>query len=159
MACTRDALREMNLILRISGYLALLAMLAACHRAQVPVASSNRPGGHEAAVRELLRRALPSLEGDRLKVTVLEVSYAPGGFSRPHRHPCPVIGYVLEGSLRTGVDETPETIVRAGETFYEAPNGVHRVSANASDREPVRFLAIFLCDSDRPLSAAEPSAG
>jgi quercetin dioxygenase-like cupin family protein len=70
-----------------------------------------------------------------------------------------VIGYVLEGALRTGVDHTPETIVRAGDTFYEAPNGVHRVSANASDREPVRFLAFFLCDSDRPLSVAEPSAG
>jgi quercetin dioxygenase-like cupin family protein len=108
-------------------------------------------------VRDLLRHALPSLEGDRLKVTVLEVTYAAGGFSRPHRHPCPVIGYVVDGALRTALDQTPEAIIHAGETFYEAPNGIHRVSANASDREPVRFLAFFLCDNDRPLSAAEPS--
>jgi quercetin dioxygenase-like cupin family protein len=132
-------------------------MLSACHRAQSRVVSSSKPAGPEAHVREVLSRALPSLKGDRLKATVLEVTYAAGGFSRPHRHPCPVIGYVEEGTLRTGVDETPETIVHAGETFYEAPNGLHRVSANASDSEPGRFLAIFLCDNDQPLSIAEPS--
>jgi quercetin dioxygenase-like cupin family protein len=89
---------------------------------------------------------------------MLEVTYPPGGFSRPHRHPCPVIGYVLDGALRTGIDVTPETIIHAGETFYEAANGLHRVSANASDSEPVRFLAFFLCDNDQSLSVAEPSA-
>jgi hypothetical protein len=31
------------------------------------------------------------------------------------------------------------------------------VSANASDTEPVRFLAFFLCDNDRPLSVTEPT--
>jgi quercetin dioxygenase-like cupin family protein len=147
----------MNRSLRISSYLALFAMLPACHRAQLRVASSSKPAGHEARVREVSSRALPSLKGDRLKATVLEVTYAAGGFSRPHRHPCPLIGYVVEGALRTSVDETPATIIRAGETFYEAPNGIHRVSANASDREPVRFLAFFLCDNDQPLSVAEPS--
>jgi len=132
-------------------------MLPACHRAQSRVVSSGKPAGHEAHVREVLSRAFPSVNGDRLKATVLEVTYAAGGFSRPHRHPCPVIGYVVEGALKTRVDETRETIIRAGEAFYEAPNGIHRVSANASDGEPVRFLAFFLCDNDQPLSVAEPS--
>ena len=131
-------------------------MLPACHRPQLRDVS-GKAAGHEARVREVLSRALPSLRGDRLKATVLEVTYSAGGFSRPHRHPCPVIGYVVEGDLRTAVDKTPETIVHAGETFYEAPNGLHRVSANASDREPVRFLAFFLCDNDQSLSVADPS--
>jgi quercetin dioxygenase-like cupin family protein len=131
-------------------------MLPACHRAQLRVMSSSKPAGHEAHVSELLSRALPSLKGERLKATVLEVMYAAGGFSPPHRHPCPVIGYVVEGALRMHVSETRETIIHAGETFYEEPNGIHRVSANASDREPVRFLAFFLCDDDQPLSVAEP---
>jgi len=130
-------------------------MLPACHRAQMRALSSSKPAGHEAHVRNILSRALPPLNGDRLKATVLEVTYPAGGFSRPHRHPCPVIGYVVDGALRTAVDQTPETIIHAGETFYEALNGIHRVSANASDREPVRFLAFFLCDNDQPLSVAE----
>ena len=136
---TADSPRDMDRSLRISSYLALLTMLSACHSAKLrvvskPAVSSSKLTGHEAHVSELLSRALPSLKGERLKATVLEVTYAAGGFSRPHRHPCPVIGYVVEGALRTRVSETRETIIHAGEMFYEEPNGIHRVSANASDR-------------------------
>ena len=46
----------------------------------------------------------------------------------------------------------PEAIYKAGESFYEAPNGIHQVSANASNQEPAKFLAYFLCDHDTPLS-------
>ena len=150
------AAQDMNRGLRISSCLALLVILPACQRAQSRAVTSSKPAGRETQVREVLSRALPSLKGDRLKATVVEVTYTASGFSRPHRHPCPVIGYVIAGALRTGVDQTPETIIHAGETFYEAPNGVHRVSANASDSAPVRFLAFFLCDNDQPLSVAEP---
>jgi quercetin dioxygenase-like cupin family protein len=33
-----------------------------------------------------------------------------------------------------------EMIYKAGESFYEAPNGVHLVSANASSSEPPEFV-------------------
>ena len=99
------------------------------------------------------------MDGDRLSVQVVEVIYGPGGSSPPHRHPCPVVGYVVEGALRTQVKGEPEAIYRAGERFYEAPNGVHLISANASDKEPVRFLASFTCDRETPLSVAVPETG
>jgi len=86
------------------------------------------------------------LNGEQLSVTVVEVNYGPGESSTPHSHPCPVIGYVLEGALRTQVKGEPLAIYKAGETFYEAPNGVHLVSANASDKERARLLAYFVCD-------------
>jgi len=69
-----------------------------------------------------------------------------------------VVGYVVEGTLRTQVKGGAEALYRAGETFYEEPNGVHLVSANASDKEPVRFIACFTCDHDTPLSVAVPEA-
>jgi hypothetical protein len=47
----------------------------------------------------------------------------------------------------------PEAVLAAGESFYEAPNAVHLVSANASPDAPVKFLAYFTCDRDTPLSA------
>ena len=82
-------------------------------------------------------RTPPALDGAHLKVQLVEVTYAPGGSSPTHSHPCPVIGYVVQGALRTQVKGEAETVDRAGESFYEAPNGVHQISANASDKEPV----------------------
>jgi len=67
-----------------------------------------------------------------------------------------VIGYVVEGAYRTQVDGETEKIYKAGETFYEAPNGIHLVSANASSTQPVRFIAYFICDHDTPLSVPAP---
>jgi quercetin dioxygenase-like cupin family protein len=97
--------------------------------------------------------ALPPLDGSRLHVTIVEVNYGPGESSAPHTHPCPVVGYVLEGSLRTQVAGQPQAVYHPGESFYEAPNGVHLVSANAGAASPAKFLAFFVCDNDTPLSS------
>lgn len=109
-------------------------------------------------VRTALSQTLPAMNGSALKTTVLEVVYGPAGSSLPHRHPCAVIGYVIAGALRSQSDGAPETTYHAGDSFYEAPNSVHRVSANASSAEPVRFTATFICDHETPLSLP-PSDG
>ena len=82
-------------------------------------------------------------------VTLVEVTYGPGGSSKPHHHPCPVIAYVVSGALRSRVGEAPESTYTAGQTFYEPQGAEHRVSANASQTEPVKFLAFFICDRPR----------
>ena len=102
--------------------------------------------------RTVMSQALPVLDGGHLKAVLLEIRYHPGEASPPHSHPCAVMGYVVEGSLRTQVQGKPEMIYRAGQSFYEAPNAVHLVSANASTTEPARFLAYFICDRDTPLT-------
>jgi quercetin dioxygenase-like cupin family protein len=96
------------------------------------------------------------LNGEHLKATVVEVHYGHGESSPPHRHACAVIGYVVEGALRTQVKGEPEAIYKAGESFYEAPNSVHLVSANASQTEAATFIAYFVCDHDTPLSSDVP---
>ena len=93
-------------------------------------------------------QTLPKLDGDRLQVRLVEVTYEPGGANESHRHPCPVVGYVLEGALRMQIDGRPETIYKAGDVFYESPVDIHVVSSNASTRERARFLAYFTCDRD-----------
>jgi quercetin dioxygenase-like cupin family protein len=95
---------------------------------------------------------LPALDGQRLEATIVEVTYPPGGANPAHRHPCPVIGYVLEGALRMQVKGQPERIFTPGETFIETPADIHVVSANASQEAPARFLAYFVCDRATPLS-------
>ena len=136
----------------------LTAAAAFVIRAQGSSVHSPGPDSKEAQVRVAFDQKLPAMNGARLEAHGVEVSYAPGGSSEPHSHPCPVIGYVLEGRLRTQVKGSPEAIYKAGESFYEPPNGVHQVSANASQTEPVRFLAIFVCDHPTPLSVPAPMA-
>ncbi len=136
--------------IRISAIATTLACAAALLvSAQNAPASSQKP---KERARIVLSKPLPKLDGDRLKAVLVEVRYGPGESSTPHTHPCAVIGYVAEGTLRTQVKGEPEMTYHAGESFYEAPNGVHLVSANASATEPARLMAYLLCDRDAPLS-------
>jgi len=96
------------------------------------------------------------LDGDHLQATLVEVAYGPGEASPPHSHPCPVIAHVVEGTIRTQVKGEREMIYKSGESFYEAAGGVHMVSANASTSEPAKFIALFVCDHETPLSTNMP---
>ena len=142
----------MTSLIRWSAAAAMLAGSAAI--AQTPATSRSRT---------VLSRTLPPMNGADIHVKVIDVSYPPGGANASHTHPCPVVGYVLEGALRMAVNSGPEVIYQAGDTFYEAPGDLHRISANASASEPARFLAYFTCDGDvaslsTPL-AKSPGAG
>jgi quercetin dioxygenase-like cupin family protein len=113
---------------------------------------------HAAAARSgvIFSHALPAMDGAHLTVKVVEVNLKPGEASAPHSHPCAVVGYVLEGAFRNRVKGEPEATYRAGESFYEPPNSLHIVSANASTEKPVRFLASFTCDHEAPLLIPVP---
>ncbi|MEO8635683.1 MAG: cupin domain-containing protein [Gemmatimonadales bacterium] len=113
---------------------------------------SVTPPRGEGPAHTVASQALSPLDGDHLKVTLVEVTYAPAEGSPAHRHPCAVVGYVIEGTLRTQVSGEREAVYAAGESFYEAPNSAHLVSANASKKVPVRFLAWFTCDQEGSLS-------
>ncbi len=112
---------------------------------------TTRPKAKDRA-RVALAHAMPKLDGAHLTATVVEVHYGPGESSPQHSHPCSVVGYVVEGAIRTHVKGEPEAIYKAGEAFYEAPNGIHEVSANASQTQPATLIAYFVCDHDMPLS-------
>jgi quercetin dioxygenase-like cupin family protein len=106
----------------------------------------NVPAGR----RIVAKQRLPRLDGNHLEMQLIEVTYRPGQHSKPHRHPCAVIGYVLEGAMRMKMQGKAETVYRAGESFYERPNELHLVSANSSATKPARFLACFVCDHKGP---------
>jgi quercetin dioxygenase-like cupin family protein len=136
--------------------LALLALAAFVAGRAASPAGSSPP---DARVRPVFSQALPQLDGSRLHVTTVEVTYPPGGSSAPHSHPCPVIGYVLKGAVRMQVKGGALSVYKAGDSFYEAPNGIHLVSENVSAKEPATFLAYFICDHAAPLSAKVPPTG
>ena len=121
----------------------------------VSCAAAASDGPPHPDVRPVLSEALPKLDAGRLQVSLVEVAYRPGGYSASHRHPCPVVAYVVQGAIRSQLQGQAERTYRAGEAFYEAPNGNHLVSANASEGEPAKLLAFFVCDGARPLSVAD----
>lgn len=97
-------------------------------------------------VTTVFERSIPNVEGKSL--VALVVDYPPGGGSRSHHHAGSALIYahVLSGA-RSQVDDQPVRIYRVGEGFYELPGAHHRLSENASDREPASLLAVFVVDS------------
>ena len=104
----------------------------------------------DATVIPLLSKELSGIPGK--EAVMVTVEYPPGGASKPHRHDANVFVYVLSGTLRMQVDGQDAVTLKAGETFYENPNDVHRVSANASATEPVKFLVVMVKDKGKPSS-------
>lgn len=91
---------------------------------------------------------LSNVPGKSIKGVLVE--YGPGGSSRSHRHPASAFIYatVLEGAIRSQVNDGPEKVYRAGENWFEQPGDHHRVSANASNTESAKLLAIFVVDTN-----------
>ncbi|GIK97400.1 MAG: hypothetical protein BroJett029_16090 [Alphaproteobacteria bacterium] len=102
------------------------------------------------SVTPVFSAALPNLPGNSL--TVVEVEYAPGGRSTSHRHAGSVFAYVIEGEIRSQLDDGAETIYRAGESFFEPPGTRHAVSENASDTAPARLLAVIVAETGAELT-------
>jgi quercetin dioxygenase-like cupin family protein len=101
------------------------------------------------AVRKLSERdVIEKLDGKDARVTTVELNLEPGASGRPHRHPGPVFGYVIEGEFELGLDDQPVKRLKAGETFYEPGGALHRVSRNPSDRARTRVLAVMLHPRD-----------
>jgi quercetin dioxygenase-like cupin family protein len=60
---------------------------------------------------------------------------------------------VLEGAIRSQVNDGPVTTYKAGQSFSEMPGDRHAVSANASETEPAKLLAVFVLDSSETVLA------
>ena len=110
-------------------------------------AMAHDPASARAKVTVVFDHVLPNAPGKSIKGVLVE--YGPGGSSPAHRHPKTAFIYatVLEGAIRSKVNNGPEKVYRAGENFAELPGDHHAVSANASDTEPARLLAVFVVDT------------
>jgi uncharacterized protein (TIGR03067 family) len=84
------------------------------------------------------------VDGKKAKATTVEVTLEPGQSSKPHRHPGPVFGYVIEGDYEWAIDDKPAKNLKTGDTFYEPSGCLHRVSKNPSKTARTRVLAILL---------------
>jgi quercetin dioxygenase-like cupin family protein len=75
---------------------------------------------------------------------------------RHHAASAFIYAYVLSGAIRSQAGDDPAKVYHAGEGFYETPGAHHRISENASDKEPASMLAVFVVDSkDDPLTTPD----
>jgi quercetin dioxygenase-like cupin family protein len=105
------------------------------------------PQSKNATVTLVYQHALPHVPGKSLKGVLVE--YGPGGSSPGHTHPPSAFIYatVLEGAIRSQVNDGPVTTYEAGQSFSELPGDRHSVSANASETQPAKLLAVFVVDT------------
>lgn len=115
----------------------------------IPLVSAGADRAKDAPARVTLvyEHELPNVPGKSIKGVLVE--YGPGGRSEGHTHPASAFIYatVLEGAIRSQVNDDPVKTYRAGQSFSELPGDRHRVSANASKTKPARLLAVFVVDT------------
>jgi quercetin dioxygenase-like cupin family protein len=109
---------------------------------------ADAPQEKNAKVTLVYEHELPNVPGKSIKGVLVE--YGPGGFSSGHTHPASAFIYatVLEGAIRSQVNDGPVTTYAAGQSFSELPGDRHGVSANASETQPAKLLAVFVVDTD-----------
>ena len=109
---------------------------------------SARAADKDAKVTLVYDHVLPNVPGKSIKGVLVE--YGPGGTSSAHTHPKSAFIYatVLEGAIRSSVNDGPVVTYRKGESFSEMPGDRHAVSENASKTEPAKLLAVFVVDTD-----------
>ena len=137
-----------------------LAVGAAIGVGGLTLAQTGHGHGKGPTVKTLSAYVNEQLNGKPTRATTLEVTFAPGAASAPHRHPGPVFGYVLEGELEFQAGDAPARRLKAGDTFYEPAMVLHAVSRNPSAKVRTRVLAVILHKRDaKALVVPEPAKG
>ena len=103
---------------------------------------------------ELARHALMG-PFDGFEVVLVELNIPPGRVAPGpgHRHPGPVLGYVVEGQMRFAINNDPEKVLPVGGTFFEPSGAVHTTNGSARTDGPTRAVVFMLVPKGSPLTA------
>jgi quercetin dioxygenase-like cupin family protein len=114
-------------------------------RQQISETTARPPSG------ELARYALTGpLEG--FDAVLVELNFGPGASTPAHQHPGFVLGYVVNGQLRSAINHEPGEIVPAGGTFFEPSGALHTTFGAASPDAPARVVAFLVVPNGSPLT-------
>jgi quercetin dioxygenase-like cupin family protein len=98
----------------------------------------------------LVQQALPNVQGKTFTSAI--VDFPPGARAAPHRHgEAFVYAYVLEGTVRSQVDDKPVSTFHQGENWIEQPGAHHVLTENTSSTERARLLVVFVADTGAEL--------
>jgi quercetin dioxygenase-like cupin family protein len=139
------------IVFAVVGARALQVKMDAISEFPLPLCAADASSGSSGNKVELISsHALPDIPGKR--VTIVRVTYGPGGFTPPHRHAGTVTAYITKGQIRSQLKGGPVEIFDVGQSFFEPPGAIHLVSANASNTEWAELIAIFVADEGAQLT-------
>lgn len=84
------------------------------------------------------------------KVDVKEIIMEPFRKAGLHQHPCPVFGYVAEGTLLFQIQGQEPKTLKKGDAFYEPAATAIAHFDNASS-QPLKFIAFYLTNGEKQL--------
>jgi quercetin dioxygenase-like cupin family protein len=83
------------------------------------------------------------------RVDIREINLAPDQKGPLHKHPCPVVGYIVSGTIYFQVKGDSARILKAGDPFYEPANTVITHFDNASPTAPAKFVLNYLMNTEK----------
>src|SRR4051794_26604426 len=84
-------------------------------------------------------------------VEIKKVIISKGLASGKHLHPCPVVGYIVSGTVLFQEEGKEQQLLKAGDAFYEPKNKTILHFDNASENEPLVFIAFYLKEGNEEL--------
>jgi quercetin dioxygenase-like cupin family protein len=152
-ACSTIGPQEKPMPLRRSATVPVLAI--ACAGAllfHVPPASAH--GAGEETVSPKFTQALPNAPGKTFSTLIVE--FPPGSKAQPHRHgQAFVYAYVLNGAVRSRLDDEAPRVYRTGDNWFEPPGARHLLTENVSRTQPARLLVVFVANTGDALKTPD----
>jgi quercetin dioxygenase-like cupin family protein len=109
-------------------------------------ALADTPKEKNAKVTLVYQHELPNVPGKSIKGVLVE--YGPGGYSAGHTHAPSAFIYatVLEGAIRSQVNDGPVTTYEAGQSFSELPGDRH--GERQCQRDAAGQAPVFVVDTN-----------
>ena len=107
------------------------------------LADEQRPSGERARY-----KLTGPLEG--FDAVLIELNFRPGRSSREHRHPGFILGYVVDGQVRTAINHDPDQVVPPGGAFFEPFGALHTAFGSANKDAPARAVAFTVVPTGSP---------
>ena len=122
----------------------------------LPIGIDAQTPAPRTPVVELARHALTG-QFEGFEAVLVQLNIPPGQVSSGpgHRHPGPVLGYVVEGQMRFAINHEPEKILPTGGTFFEPSGAVHTTNGSARSDGLTRAVVFMLVPKGSPLTSPE----
>ncbi len=91
------------------------------------------------------------------EVKIVEIDFEAGQKAPLHKHPCPVIGSIVQGQCLVQVEGEPAKVLKAGDAFYEPADTPILHFDNYSEKEPMKFIAYYLLNDEKELIELLPN--
>jgi quercetin dioxygenase-like cupin family protein len=137
----------------IKKIISSIVYVMACYTITVIAHGDHKDPTKSVKVNVVFSDALENVPGKAL--TVVEVDVPPGVGSPSHQHAGTVFVYVLEGTVKSQLNNGEIVEFKKGESWIEPPGTVHSMTKNPSKTENARVMAVFVAEEGAQLTTMD----